>query len=201
MIKRLSLVLVTSTLLCCNPLKSLNPEPDQHYYRVGKTHRNAQPFVWETKIKVDDPNGKSILGYVHSSDPNLISTELTNQVVEISRYVTKSLKVLGQDRCPTESLINVYFVPRDMLNDPEKMVFLTDRSKTNHKTLFGLTTLAMPFPITASYICSDCVKYKRETLIVHELAHAWLSLCGDREFSLSEKIPEMLEADYAQFSL
>jgi hypothetical protein len=200
-IKNVSLVLATSTLLCCNPLETLNPEPDHHYYRVGKTHRNAMPFVWIHSIDIEDPNGKSMHGLVHSSDPNLISTGVINRVVEISRFVTSSLKVLGQDQCPTESFVNVYFVPKDTINDQEKMVFLTDRSKTNHKTIFGLTTIAMPFPITASYICSDCVKYTQDSLIVHELAHAWLTLCGDREFAISEDIPEMLEADYAEFSL
>jgi hypothetical protein len=179
-----------------NAMEILNPEPDQHYYRVGKTHRNAGPYVWSNKTYVDDPNGNRMIGYVYSADTDLDSTRVTNQVIEISRYVTSSLKELGQDNCPTESLINVYFVPKDTINDPKKMAFLTNPDMTNHKTLFGLTTVAMPFPISSSYICSDCEEYRQEALITHELSHAWLSLCGDRELALTEDVPEMLEANY-----
>jgi hypothetical protein len=200
-IKTISPVFAAGMLLSCNPLEILNPEPDQHQYRVGKTHRNVAPFAWQTRLTVDDPNGNSGIGYVYSTDHSLISAEVTDRVAAISRYVTNSLKDLGQDQCPKESLINVYFVPKDTINDPEKMVFLTDRSQSNHKTFFGLTTIAMPFPITASYICSDCIEYTQEALIVHEIAHAWLSLCGDRESARSEYLPEMLEADYASLSL
>ena len=202
----LSILLVTSTLLSCGSsdilntvTEIINPEPDAHYYRVGKTHRNTGPFAWESKSYVEDPNGNRAIGYVYSADSRLDSTRVTNQVVEISRYVTESLKELGQvDDCSDESLINVYFVSKDTINDPETMVFLTDPAMTNHRTLYGLTTLAMPFPITASYICSDCEEFTQDELIVHELTHAWLLLCGHGDQRFSEDLPEMLEADYVQ---
>jgi hypothetical protein len=197
MIRNLSLVLSCSILLGCNPLTTLAPaEPDAHYYRVGKTHRNVGPFVWKNQIAVDDPTGSSMLGYVYFTDPNLNTLRLTHQVVEVSRFVTSVLRDLGQDECPTESLLNVYFVPKETINDPEIMEFLTDPEATNHKTFYGLTTIIYPFPITASYICSDCDELGLDGLIAHELAHAWLALCGDNEFAWTEEIPEMIEADY-----
>ena len=208
MIRNLSLVLATTTLLCCScspqdVLKStaelLNSEPDQHYFRVGKTHRNVMPFAWSNQTSVVDPNGIRAISHVYSTDSRLDSTRVTSEVVEISRYVSDSLSELGQvDDCSAESLINVYFVPKDTINDTEKMVFLTDPAMTNHRTLYGLTTSAFPFPITASYICSDCEEFTREEIIVHELTHAWLLLCGHGEQMLSEELPEMLEADYGQ---
>jgi hypothetical protein len=197
MIKNFSIALTISALIGCNSVGIINSEPDQHYYRVGKTHRNVGPYIWNSKSYVDDPNGNRTIGYVYSTDDRLDSTTVTRQVVEISRYVTDSLKELGQDNCPIESLINVYFVPKDTINDPEKMVFITEQAMTNHKTLFGLTTSAFPFPITASYICSDCEEYDQETLIVHELTHAWLLLCGDSDLALTEDVPEMLESEYS----
>jgi hypothetical protein len=201
MIKNLSLLLAISSLLCCNPLKSHDPEPDSHIYRIGKTHRNTGPYVWNSTINIDDPTGKSMRGHVYSADPKLSMIRVTNQVVEVSKYVTNSLSALGQDQCPTESILNVYFVPKDTINDPEKMAFLTEPGITNHKTFFGLTTTPMPFPITSSYLCSDCEEIGQGELIAHELAHAWLRLCGDDEFSFSEEIPEKLEADYSKRSL
>jgi hypothetical protein len=210
MSKNLSLVLATSALLCCScscdpqdiltsTAELLNSEPDQHYYRVGKTHRNVMPFVWSNQSSVVDPNGNRAISHVYSTDSRLDSTRVTSEVVEISRYVTDSLSELGQvDNCSDESLINVYFVPEDTINDPQTMVFLTDPAMTNHRTLFGLTTLSFPFPISSSYICSDCEEFTREEIIVHELTHAWLSLCGHGDQMFSEELPEMLEAAYVQ---
>jgi len=195
MIKSFSIALIIGTITCCNTSDVVNSEPDQHYFRVGKTHRNTGPFVWNNKVYVEDPNGNRTIGYVHSADDGIDSQGATQQVIEISRYVTESLEKLGQVNCPTESLINVYFVPKSTINDTEKMSFITDPGMTRHKTLFGLTTVAKPFPITASYICSDCEEHSQEALITHELAHAWLSLCGEPEFAYGEELPEMLEAD------
>jgi len=196
MIKNFSTMMTIGALLGCNVVEGISSEPDQHQFRVGKTHRITGPFVWNSKSYVEDPNGGRTIGYVYSADSNLDSTDVTRKVVEISSYVTNTLKELGQNNCPAESLINVYFVSKETINDPEKMVFLTDPEMTNHRTLFGLTTMAMPFPITASYICSDCDEYSQEALITHELTHAWLSLCGDRDLARGEDLPEMLEAEY-----
>ena len=176
----------------------ISPEPDAHYYRVGKTHRGLKPFIGNNMIMLDGPSGISNQVYVYTTDPNLSITSATSHITEVASFVTSSLGALGQNKCPNDSLLNVYFVTKDTINDPEKMLFLTDPDMTNHKTIFGLTTVIFPFPITSSFICSDCEEIGQEELIVHELAHAWLSLCGDTEFAYSEEIPELLEAEYSQ---
>ena len=198
MIKNLSLILSIGTLLGCNTIDDINPEPDAHYYRVGKTHRSVGPFLGNNMIMLDDPSGKSTQVNIYTSDPDLSITRATSHITEVASFVTNSLSSLGQNKCPNDSLLNVYFVTKDTINDPEKMLFLTDPDITNHKTFLGLTTVIYPFPIASSFICSNCEEIGQEELIAHELAHAWLSLCGDTEFAYSEEIPELLEAEYSQ---
>lgn len=196
MVKNTTITLAAMSLLACNPVEFFSGEPEDHYYLVGKAHRNAGPYVWDTEISLSDPSAVDQITYVRSADASVDKSKALRQIREASEYITTSLNELGQNDCVDESIVKVYFVPKKTLNDPKKMAFVTEESAFEENEFFGLTTMMTPFPITSSFICSDCEESKREALIVHELSHAWLTLCGDFELMKGEDIPEMLEEDY-----
>jgi hypothetical protein len=173
------------------------PEPTDHYYQVGKAHRNAGPY-WETEMTIPNPTGGETSAYVYSSISSDDLRDVVNRVNKVSKFVSKEVTAMGvSEQCSNETIINIYSVTSDKINDPKVMTFLpSDSELPDGVFYYGLTTFAWPFPIGYTFVCSDCVKGEKDETMVHELAHFWLMLCGHGEDRASHDIPEMLEEVY-----
>ena len=155
MVKNTTITLAAMSLLACNPVELFSGEPKDHYYLVGKAHRNAGPYVWDTEISLSDPSAVDQIAYVRSADASIDKNKALGQIREASEYITASLNELGQNDCVDESIVKVYFVPKKTLNDPKKMAFVTEESAFEENEFFGLNvspTVLFSLVLSASFL-------------------------------------------------